>query len=40
MENVVCSFPRQVVGDALEEIKMAFISLPMQKIKKVRNCQT
>lgn len=26
MENVVCSFSGQVVGNALEEIKMTFIS--------------
>lgn len=34
MENIVCSFPGQVVGDALEEIKMAFISLPYAKDQK------
>lgn len=28
MENVVCSFSGQVVGDALEEIKTTFISFP------------
>lgn len=37
MENVVCSISGQVVGDALEEIKMAFISfLYAQDQKKSR----
>lgn len=34
MENVVCSFSGQVIGDALEEIKMAFISFPYAKDQK------
>jgi len=28
MENVVCSFSGQVIEDALEETKTAFISFP------------
>lgn len=34
MENVVCSFSGQVVGDALVEIKMAFISFPYAEDQK------
>lgn len=34
MENVICSFSGQVAGDALEEIKMAFISFPYAEDQK------